>query len=125
MEDIRKKIKEVLGFVDNDPAFTRGFSHSEFVEFALARHGWGDSDGGFGVTYPADLDEYDKEVEGMVIPAGHVEIYGFWGPEHGGYEITVKEADYIEELLLILEHEGHTDNIDALKSLHQTLRTSQ
>ena len=35
---------------------------AELAQFALDRHGFGDTDGGFGITYPNDLDEYDKSV---------------------------------------------------------------
>jgi hypothetical protein len=40
----------------------------DLASFAVARHGFGDTDGGFGVTYPGDLDEYDRAVEGVTIP---------------------------------------------------------
>src|SRR5262245_12592136 len=58
----------------------------ELAEFAALRHGFGDSDGGFGVTYPGDLDDYDHEVDGVCIPEGFVQAYGFWGPPNG-YEL--------------------------------------
>ena len=48
--------------------------------FAIQKRGYGDSDGGFGITYPSDLDEYQKEVERVIIPEGMIEAYGYWGP---------------------------------------------
>jgi len=41
----------------------------DLAEFAVRQHGFGDTDGGFGVTYPCDLDAYDRE-SGRFIPAG-------------------------------------------------------
>ena len=46
------------------------------ARFAADRHGFGDSDGGFGITYPSDLDEHDRQVEGVTIPEDHVLAYG-------------------------------------------------
>jgi hypothetical protein len=48
----------------------------DLAEFAAQRHGYGDSDGGFGITYPGGHDEYDREVDGFHIPEGFVEVYG-------------------------------------------------
>ena len=50
---------------------------SELADFAERRHGYGNSDGGFGITYPGDLDEYEIEVEGIKIPNGSVLLYGY------------------------------------------------
>jgi hypothetical protein len=55
----------------------------DLASSAVARHGFGDTDGSFGVTYPGDLDEYDRAVEGATIPDGFVEVYGCWGPPDG------------------------------------------
>jgi hypothetical protein len=73
------------------------------VRFALDRRGYGDSDGGFGITYPGDLDEYAREIEGCHIPDGFVLAYGFWGPAQGGYEILIPEKLYLEVLAGVLE----------------------
>ena len=71
------------------------------VQYALDRHGFGDTDGGFGITYPGDLDEYAHEVEGRHIPDGFVQAYGFWGPPDG-YEILVPEWLYRDVLAEVL-----------------------
>jgi hypothetical protein len=79
----------------------------ELAEFAVLRHGFGDSDGGFGVTYPTDLAEYDREVEGRSIPSGHVAVYGFWGPPEG-YRVIVPESTYLVILAEALAEAGLT-----------------
>ena len=88
--------------------------------YALARHGWGDSDGGFGVTYSTDLDEYDRHVDGIEIPNGHVLLYGFGGPPDG-YEFVISEAEYIASLLRILSQDIVGSDAAVLKSLQQSL----
>jgi len=72
------------------------------VSFALDRHGFGDSNGGFGITYPADLDECEREVDGPRIPDGFVLAYGFWGSPDG-YEVLVPEWLYRDVLAEVLE----------------------
>jgi hypothetical protein len=59
---------------------------TDLAEFAAHRHGYGNSDGGFGIKSPGDLDEYAREVDGIRIPEGFVQLYGFWGPPEG-YEL--------------------------------------
>jgi hypothetical protein len=76
------------------------------ARFAVARHGFGDSDGGFGITYPSDLDEHDREVEGVKIPEGHVLAYGFWGDATSGYEVVVPESLYRNVLAEVLDCMG-------------------
>jgi len=46
----------------------------ELAEYAKKRHGFGGDDASYGVTYPSDLDEYDRS-RGEFIPEGKVEIY--------------------------------------------------
>jgi hypothetical protein len=52
---------------------------AQLASFALARHGYGDTDGGFGVIYPTDFDEYERDVLDEVVTPGSVRIYGYWG----------------------------------------------
>ena len=89
---------------------------SELAEFAVNRHGFGDSNGGFGVTYPGDLDEYDRKVSGVHIPAGFVLVYGFWGPPRG-YEVLVTEPMYLDTLAEVLSAAGHTTEAAQVRSL--------
>lgn len=88
----------------------------ELAEFAALRHGFGNSDGGFGVTYPGDLDEYDREVDGVSIPEGFVQVYGFWGPPNG-YEVLVTELVYLTELAAVLSAKGHEPEADQVRML--------
>jgi len=90
---------------------------SDLAAFAAKRHGFGDSNGGFGVIYPDDLDEYDREVEGARIPDGHVEVYGFWGASKGGYEFVVEEATYLTVLERVLRFKHLFVEADAVKRL--------
>ncbi|WP_136810751.1 hypothetical protein [Desulfosediminicola flagellatus] len=94
--DEKDKVVEVIGFWSD---------LSQLSEFAKKRHGYGNSDGGFGITYEHDLDDYDRDVEGSFIPKGHVEVYGYWG-KPDGYEIHIKEHDYLLVLAEVLEKEG-------------------
>jgi hypothetical protein len=89
---------------------------SELAEFAACRHGFGDSDGGFGVTYPGDLDEYDRVVDGVRIPEGYVRVYGFRGPPDG-YEVLVPEAVYLGQLAGALSAAGHAGEAEQVQSL--------
>lgn len=45
------------------------------------------------MTYPSDLDEYAKTVEGAHIPEGMVEVYGQGSPD--GDECLVAETLYL------------------------------
>ena len=74
---------------------------SDLSQFATERHGFGDSDCGFGITYPGDLDDRDHR-EGRQIPEGFVQAYGFGGPPDG-YEVLVPEWLYCDVLAEVLE----------------------
>ena len=86
------------------------------AEFAVQRHGFGDSNGGFGIIYPGDLDEYDRVVLGDHIPAGFVQAYGFWGPPDG-YEVLVPETTYLAALADELSAAGHAAEAARVGSL--------
>ncbi len=89
---------------------------SELAEFAVRRHGYGDTDGGFGVTYPADLDEYDRMELRQHIPSGKVMIYGFWGlPD--GYEVLIEEAVYLATLAAVLTEQGLLEESERVRAL--------
>jgi hypothetical protein len=93
---------------------------SELAVFAARRHGYGDSDGGFGVTYPHDLDDFDR-ASGAHIPEGFVQVYGFWGPP-SGYEILVAETVYLDALATALLVAGHTSEAEQVRSLAEQKR---
>ena len=118
--DQEEKILGVIGYRSEGVFKLHGFDSSQLVQFAEQRHGWGDSNGGFGVTYPGDLDEYDKEVEKINIPDGYIEIYGFWGAKEGGYELVVKEYDYLDKLLQVLIDLKQFSLAERIKKLIET-----
>lgn len=89
---------------------------AELAAFAERRHGFGNSDGGFGVTYPGDLDVYDREVDGVVIPTGCVQIHGFWGPPDG-YEFDLPEALYLRTLAEELDRAALTAEAIRVRAL--------
>jgi hypothetical protein len=92
----------------------------ELAEYAVNRHGFGDSDGGNGLTYPGDLDEYDREVAGINIPEGFIQVYGRWGPPHG-YELLVLETDYLTILGQMLADKGYSAECRQVRSLLSAL----
>ena len=93
---------------------------SELADFAAHRHGFGDTDGGFGVTYPSDLDDFDR-ASGENIPAGFVKVYGYWGSPTG-YEIYVPEMAYLETLASVLLAAGHTVEAQRVRILTEQKR---
>jgi len=95
-DEKKEKVIEVIGFWRDI---------IELSAFAMQRHGYGNSDGGFGIIYEGDLDEYDREVEGSFTPEAHVEVYGFWG-KPDGYEFHIREQDYLLILSEVLEKQG-------------------
>ncbi len=74
----------------------------QLVGFAKKRHGFGNTDVGFGVSYPSDLDEFEDD---DLIPEGSVQIYGYWGPPEG-YEVLVEETEYLQVLARVLSEGG-------------------
>lgn len=88
---------------------------SELADFAVDQNGFGNSDGGFGITYPGDLDEYDR-AQGEQIPVGFVKVYGFWGlPD--GYEVLVAESLYLQTLASLLSAGGHVAEAEQVRLL--------
>ena len=69
----------------------------ELADFAARRYGYGNSDGGFGIIYPGDLDTSDRVADGLLIPAGLVTPHGFWGTDRGrgGYDVLASERVYL------------------------------
>ncbi len=79
---------------------------SQLAEFAKLRHGYGNSNGGFGVIYPDDLDEYDIQVERINIPPGTLLVYGLAIALPPGWEVSVDERVYLGVLSSILNEHG-------------------
>lgn len=80
-------------------------SDEQLVDFAEQGAGFGGDDGYYGLLYPDDLDEYDKEVNGEFIPEGYIEVYYWNGPQD---IIHVEESFYLEELLNYLKEKGNS-----------------
>jgi hypothetical protein len=81
---------------------------AELAGFAELLHGFGNSDGGFGIAYPEDLDEYDIHV-GMTIPEGMIEVYAYTSADPPGYEMLVAESRYLRVLADVLREHGLSD----------------
>lgn len=93
---------------------------AQLAAFAQARHGYGDTDGGFGVTYPADQDEDERDAKGEAIPPGSVRVYGYWGAPDG-YEFEVSEAFYLNVLIAVLEAHCLSMEAKSVKALRDSL----
>ncbi len=87
----------------------------EVKDFAFARQGFGNSDGGFGIIYPHELDSYDREVDGADISEGYVQVYGFWGPPNG-YQLEVLESTYLQILARELLKAGHSQAAEEVQA---------
>jgi hypothetical protein len=81
---------------------------AQLVDFAEQRHGFGNSNGGFGAIYPDDVDGYMAEVEGIHVPDGAVLLYGYAFAMPPGYEILVEESVYLRNLMEVLREHGLT-----------------
>jgi hypothetical protein len=78
----------------------------ELAAFALSGHGFGESDGGFGITYPGDCDDYERAL-GQDFAPGYVRAYEFFGPPNGR-EWLVPEPLYLAVLAEMLDAAGFT-----------------
>lgn len=68
----------------------------DLCRFALARHGYGDTDGCFGITYPGDLDDHDRAC-GESIKDGWIEVEAGYGDPHTD-PFLLRECEYLELL---------------------------
>jgi hypothetical protein len=76
----------------------------DLVAFAEARHGYEDTDGFFGITYPTDLDEFEL-ANGHAIAEGNVEANAWYGA-HDGPTHQLPEKEYLELLKQFLTLNG-------------------
>ena len=90
---------------------------TELVGFAEQRHGFGNSNGGFGAIYPGDVDGYMAEVEGVHVPDGWVLLYGYAFAIPPGYELLVEEPVYLRSLLDLLQEHGLTSEAERITLL--------
>ncbi|GGY03166.1 hypothetical protein GJV26_00935 [Massilia dura] len=97
---------------------------AKLVDFAEQRHGFGNSDGGFGAIYPGDVDGYMAEVEGVHVPDGAVLLYGYAIAIPPGYEILVEESVYLRNLLYVLREHALTAEAKRVTVLLNTVPTT-
>ncbi len=79
----------------------------DLYRFTQERHGYGNSDGMCGVTYPGDLDDSDRE-NGFDIPEGFVEVYAWYGAGDGPTYL-MEEKVYWAILSQWLSEKGRED----------------
>ena len=91
----------------------RAWAIWELAEYAEARQGYMNTDGGCGIHYPEDLDDHDREIDGIVIPPGHVQVVGGWRAD----EINVPESLYLEVLAEELDAAGRTQDAVRVRAL--------
>ena len=95
--------------------FTYSFpSEEQLVKFANARHGFGGDDGSYGVTYPDDLDAYEREISQQEIPDGSVEIYC---SAYTDKDIVITENQYLNALKVYLESTNNHDLASELENV--------
>lgn len=102
-------------------AITHWSSLEDLVRFALSGHGYGNTDSMCGITYESDLDDYDKEVEKVLIPVGHVKAYS----EH--FDVEEKNLTEIEYLMILksfLEVNSELEYADTIDNEIQKKKTT-
>ena len=86
----------------------------DLVSFANDRHGYCNGDGYFGITYPDDLDEWDR-ANGEFIEEGSVSAFAGYG-DPNSEEYIIAEAEYIELLKQYLGIRGRPDLVRLIHS---------
>jgi hypothetical protein len=103
-------------------AIRRWPRQSDLVEFAVKRHGYGNTDGYFGIIYPGDLDDCDQ-VSGESIPEGSVKAYAWYGETDGDTHV-LSELEYLDFLRQYFEACGLLDLATSVETLHNEIATS-
>jgi hypothetical protein len=88
---------------------------SLLADLATRRIGFGHE--GYGLSYPEGIDDHDREAPGIHVPAGHVDIYGFYGNPDGGFEHIVPETVYLGVLAQVLREQELTSEAEAVERL--------
>jgi len=86
----------------------------ELVAYARERHGYG-LDEHYGVTCASDVDDYERETEGVDIPDGFIRI-DYW--DNGPETLQIPEARYVEALQEHLTSTGAMSLVAQLKDIH-------
>ena len=87
----------------------------DLLKFARERHGYGNSDGFSGITYPGDLDDYDR-ADSESIPGGSVEAYAWHGATNGDTHV-LSELEYLSLLCQYFEACGQHDVASRVEAL--------
>ncbi|MCE2572986.1 hypothetical protein [Motilimonas eburnea] len=108
LNECNEHIEAKLIYMNNTQAVAILLSHdwpsdTQLVDFAERGVGFGGDDGYYGLIYPDDLDEYDKEVKGEFIAQGWLEIYLGYDSKDVVY---VEERFYLEALLAYFRSKG-------------------
>ena len=85
---LKAKAHKILNFIFSD------IGARDLAVYAKDAHGFVTDEGLYWVQYSTDLDEYEIEVEGHIIPEGMVEIY-LWGELDEDEVILLPLADYL------------------------------
>ncbi|MFN3149071.1 hypothetical protein [Bremerella sp.] len=96
-------------------AIRNGPSVNDLVTLAEARHGYTNTDGYFGITYPSDLDDHDR-ANGESIPNGFVHAIAWYGANNGETH-ELPERDYLEllrQFLLLNQREELANRVRKL-----------
>ena len=98
-------------------------SMPQLAEFAAVRQGFCNSDGGHGLTYPEDLDGYEREVEKITIPDGHVLLFGRqnFPDKSSGIEFKISETLYLTILSQMLSKRQFHREAEAVQQLAERL----
>jgi hypothetical protein len=99
----------------------RCYPLDRLADAALSRHGYGNSDGGFGVSYERDLTESG---ECGPIPPECVEVYTFWGPPEGE-SYVIPERTYLQILALVLCAKGRDQDFRKVAAFLKTLASAE
>jgi hypothetical protein len=94
-------------------------SMPQLAEFAAVRQGFCNSDGGHGLQYPEDLDEYEREIEKTAIPDGHVLLFGRknFPNKSAGFEFEISETLYLTILSQMLSNSQFHREAEAVRQL--------
>ena len=99
-----------------DHLFSYGWpKDEELAEYAVNRHGYGGDNASYGITYPGDLDDYDRAM-GDNIPDGMIEVYGLYFEEG---ELLVEESYYLERLKTHLSTNQRSDLVTRVEEAEQ------
>jgi hypothetical protein len=98
-------------------------SMPQLAQFAAVRQGFCNSDGGHGLQYPEDLDDYEGEVEKTAIPDGYVLLFGRknFTNKSAGFEFKIAETLYLGILSQMLSQSQFHREAEAVRQLAEAV----